>query len=118
MQERAASVETALSDIQQIREAITDLANIEDESVLARVGIEMQGDSSTDESDEEETLSSQDLENLSSPLPAGRPSDDHHQHSCRDGDPVDMKLLLDECKYNWFEFVERLRGDHVSADGQ
>lgn len=116
MQARATSVEAALSDVQQIREAITDLANIEDESVLARFGIEMQGDSSTDESDEEETLSSQDLENLSFSWPAQQPCDDHHQDSGRDADPVDMKLLLEESKFNWFEFVEQLHCHHVSTD--
>ncbi len=118
MQARASRVEAAILEIQQIREAITDLACIEDESLLARFGIRTQADSSSDESDEEETLSPQELENLSlsrSPDAVTDSSaeqlsnDDYLQHSCRDEDPADLKLLLDQCQYNWFEFVERLQ---------
>ena len=50
-------------------------------------------------------------------MPCQQPSDDH-QFSCRDEEPVDMKLLLDECKYKWFEFVERLQCHHVSTDAE
>lgn len=33
----------------------------------------------------------------------------HDHYGCRENDPVGMKLLLDQCKYNWFEVVERLQ---------
>ena len=35
------------------------------------------------------------------------PTNDHY--GCGKDDSVDMKLLLDQCKYNWFEVVERLQ---------
>ena len=52
MQVRAASVDAALLEIQRIQEAIADLASIEDNSLSARFGIQMQADSSSDGSDE------------------------------------------------------------------
>ena len=66
MQARAASVETALLENQEIRQSIIDdLAKFEDRALLASFGVHVTPDSSSDEEDEEETLSPQDLEILS-----------------------------------------------------
>ncbi len=51
MSARAREVERALSEIQQIREAICDLSAIEDKALLTSLGIEVESDSSSSESE-------------------------------------------------------------------
>ena len=110
MQARAASVETALLEVQQIRQSIDDLAKIEDRALLASFGVHVAPDSSSDEEDEEETLSPQDLEILSPHWPVDFNFSSSPEPPCDDlsKNPVDMKHLLDECEYNWFEMIDQL----------
>ena len=115
MQLRSANVEKAVLEIQNIREAISDLASVEDESLLVRFGIEVQVDSSSDESDEEEELASRDLESFSlssrdleyfTAESDEKIVDDHS--SILEKEPISMKLLLEKSRYNWFEFYDQL----------
>ncbi len=62
MQARALSVEAAISEIKQIREAIEDLARIEDRALLTRFGIPIESDTSSSESEEDEDVSQPVLE--------------------------------------------------------
>ena len=68
MQARSLSVESALLEIKQLREAIDDLASTKEESVLVNLGFNVQlesADSSADDSSEaEEASNAQDLETL------------------------------------------------------
>ena len=60
MQARSLSVESALLEIKQIREAIDDLASTKEESVLVNLGFNVQlesADSSADDSSEAEEAS-------------------------------------------------------------
>ncbi len=56
MQSRALAVEDAIAEIQQIREAIEDLANVEEEALLTRWGIPVAMDTSSSESEDEEEV--------------------------------------------------------------
>lgn len=123
MQARGESVEAAILEIQCIRQAIADLASLEDEALLTSLGVPILAESSSDESDEDEPLSPHDLESLSwSPdadhsvslaEPAQQPTGIHpHQNVLGD---EDIKLRLSQCDYNWFEFVEQLP---VSTDAE
>ena len=53
MPAHAREVESALSEIQEIREAISDLASIEDEALLQSLGIRTECSNISSESDKE-----------------------------------------------------------------
>lgn len=97
MKRNAKEVEDALAEIQCIREAISDLASIEDTALLQSFGIDVESSCSSSESeddpDEDKELSQSDHE--------------HDTVTVREilesvGDPLG---LLKKCKYNWFEFL-------------
>lgn len=113
---RALSVEAALSEVRQIREVIADLASAKDKAMLESFGIQIPDDSSSsDEEIEEETLSLDDLQELSvgcskslvsTEIIQPQPGSPHMK-------PVDLKLVLEQCKHNWFEIIERL---HIQGE--
>ncbi len=76
MQIRALSVEAAIAEIQQIREAIEDLANVKEEAMLARWGISVIDTSSSESEEEEATSINNNITNQSAYLY------NHHERTC------------------------------------
>ena len=88
-------VEKTLSKVQQIHEAISDLASIEDKALIQSFGLEEEANSCSSESEEE--IGTDDAEEGS-----------------RVSEPVlniteNLKTLLHRCDWNWFEFIECLQ---------
>ena len=101
MQVRSLSVESALLEVKQIREAIDGLATTKEKSVLVHLGFNVQlesADSSADDSSEAEEASN--ARELETPTVVGCGDKDEHN-------PHDLQALLTECNYNWFEFLEQ-----------
>ena len=90
-------VKKTLSEVQQIREAISDLASIEDKALMQSFGIE-EAISSLSESEEESTA-----ENV------GGGDSEESEHVV--DPPDDLKTSLRKCDLNWFEFIEHLQSD-------
>ena len=91
MAARASEVDEALSEIQHIREAIHDLASVEDRALLEVLGIPPESNySSSSEADED--LNSEPLfgDSLQGILDSVK----------------DIPQLLFDCHYNWFEFMD------------
>lgn len=108
MQARAISVESALLEIKQIREAIDDLANTKEESLLVHLGFNLpvdSADSSTDDSSEEEEAS------IAQHLEASAVASSCHYSDKDEQNPQDLQVLLTECNYNWFEFLEQYQSN-------
>ena len=95
MAERAKKVENCISVVQKIREAIEDLAAVQDTAFLATLGI--QPNDSSEESDCE------DLENTE---PEDLPSDTS-KVAPRFLSTENLKVLVDSSQYNWFDVIER-----------
>ena len=89
-------VEETLSKIQQIREAISDLASIEEKALLQSFGFEEEAKSSSSESEEENTMDDAEGRRASQQLVLDNSED--------------LKTLLRRCDFNWFEFIECLQG--------
>ena len=101
IQARSLSVELALLEVKQIREAIDDLATTKEKSVLVHLGFNVQlesADSSADDSNEAKEASN--ARELETPTVAGCGDKDEHN-------PHDLQALLSECNYNWFEFLDQ-----------
>ena len=89
MSVRAEDVEQTLSKIQQIHEAISELASIEDKALIQSFGLAEIDLSSEEESDVEE--GNEVLEPLVLPVSA------------------DIKEMLRRYNFNWFELIENLK---------
>ena len=96
MKRNAKEVEDALDEIQCIREAIADLASVEDTALLQSFGIDVEtsSTSSESESDPEEDKELSQLEHVTV------------REIFESVD--DLQGLLKKCNYNWFEFLVAL----------
>ena len=94
MSAHAEEVEKAFLGIQQIRKAISDLASIEDTAMLLALGIQENNTDSLSSASEEED-STQDCQ------PSGTEVLAKEIDDC----VVDIKILLSECAFNWFEIM-------------
>lgn len=89
-------VEKALSKVRHIREAISELASIEQKALLQSFGLEEETYSLSEESSEESA------------------ADDVEEGRCASEPRVvditeDVKIMLRRCNFNWFEFTESLQ---------
>ena len=89
-------VEDTLLKVQQIHEAISDLASIEDKALLQSFGLEEEGESSSCESEGEGGMDDPEEGSQVSEQQALNITEDH-------------KMLLRRCDFNSFEFVECLQ---------
>lgn len=89
-------VEDTLLKVQQIHEAISELASIEDKALLQSFGLEEEGESSSCESEGEGGMDDPEEGSPVSEQQALNITEDH-------------KMLLRRCDFNWFEFVECLQ---------
>ena len=112
MSAHAVCVESVLSEVKQIREAIDELANTQESLLLSQLGFNVQPDSSTDlstdDSSENDAFAVQCVEqcdkiNSYTRYCHGMDEDDGNMHS-----------LLMKCKYNWFEFLEQYQSNSLS----
>ena len=93
IQQNTKEVEAALSDIQCIREAISDLASIEDTALLKSFGIDVESSPSSSESEDDPD---EDKELLQL----------NHVTIREIFESVgNLPGLLKKCNYNWFEFI-------------
>ena len=108
MKLRETKVEEAVYEIQKIHETIFNLVAVEDEALLMRFGIQVQADSSSDDSEEEEIISEDSDRLFWSPDSVQEYSpgttDELSQHL---PNSADLKLLLEESRYNWFEIYDQ-----------
>lgn len=91
-------MEKTLSKVQEIREAISDLASIEDKALLQSFGLEEEAKSSSSESEEEGPMDNSEEGSRASEQQAFDITED-------------LKTLLRRCDLNWFEFVECLQNE-------
>ena len=93
VQQNAKEVEAALADTQHIREAISDLASVDDTALLKSFGVDVESSTSSCESeddlDEDKELSELNHVTIREILES----------------VDDLQGLLQECNYNWFEFI-------------
>ena len=93
VQQNAKEVEAASADIQHIREAISDLASVEDTALLNSFGVDVESSASSCESEDDP-----DEDNELSEL--------NHVTIREILESVDdLQGLLQECNCNWFEFI-------------
>jgi len=109
---RAMCVESVLLEVKQIREAIDDLANIQESLLLVKLGFSIQPDSSTDsttdDSSEDEAFPVQYQERCDV-------ADSYIRYChCSDKDDRNLHTLLVGSKYNWFEFLEQYQSNSVN----
>ena len=99
----ASAVEGTIVEAKRIREAINDLAHVQNNALLATFGIEVHVES--DESEEE----------------AGKINDesmsesDHSSYTGPEGE--ELMTLLQESHLNWFEFCERVETQFPHTTG-
>ena len=117
MQAHAASVESALLEIKQIREAIDDLAKTKEESLLIQLGFDVQvdsADSSINDSSENEEDSF--VQSLETSAVVGCDLTHSHNDDKDEQNPLNLQVLLKESHYNWFKFLEQCLQKNPSAD--
>ena len=116
MHERALSVEATISNVQQIRESIQDLAAIEEQALLTNFSVP-EVYCVTSSSEEEECIMSQ--KGSSSQLSSVRETENADSASLEcnilDIDNNYLKLVLYKSKYNWFEILDQLE-EHLKKD--
>ena len=105
MDDRAIEVEACLHEAQKIREAIDDLASIQDKALLATFGVLSDSDDPLSTSDEGEIDTSEDFPNTLKDSETATP--DNSTNTLNSIVSVEeFKSLLTASKYNWFEVVE------------
>ena len=120
LSKRKERVEHALREAKEIREALEDIASIQEKALLRSFGIEVESDSSTEddeseldtEDDNSHCLSNSEIAqtsngNLDTIAITPKPRPINHQTSnpsiCEN--PDEVLDILKSCRLNWFEFV-------------
>lgn len=99
MQERSSRLESAIKQVQVIRETVDHLASIQDEALLTSFGIST---SRVDQSESDEESGSEEL------LVSETSDEEPEQGSVASDELVD---LIHKSRYNWFEFCEHVPDD-------
>ena len=103
MKAHTAKVNECIEEAQAIREAVEQLAEVQEEATLASLGIVKDTESSS-------TSSSEPLDSMDESTKEG---------TCREGLEKYMILnLLHKSCYNWFEFVEQLESKHIVCNSE
>ncbi len=105
MAERAKKVESCLCEVQKIREAIDNLAAVEDTAFLATLGITPDDSDESDCDEQEETQFAESTE-----------PEEVHTEMVTDMTRENLKMLIESSQFNWFDLIEKSECLGITAE--